>query len=188
MHWVSLCEDRQKGTQIRILADHDFPIHGAEYNDGVAHGSIHNHVEVQRTTKEHDDESTLSAVKNNPLENFLITTGKGKVPAGIFSRQHLLVSSIEANTAFPMMQDDKRRNARVAILEPNARGNRYGMTAYEQPTRVWFGSVSDLNSMNKANKRKRLQDRHRTNIHPCAFCIKRTANSLPQKERKSPTS
>jgi len=156
LHWVSVCEDRQKGNPIRILVDQDFPIHYEECNgdcDGVdgdggdvAHGSMHNNIEAPRTL-EYDNENTVKTTG----ETFLITTGKGKVRAGIFSRQHLLVSSIEASTALPMVRDAKRRNMRIAILDPNARGDRYGMATYEQSMRVLFGSTATLSSTNDAD-------------------------------------
>lgn len=151
LHWVSVCEDKQEGTPIRILVDHDFPIYGDECQ-GAAHGSIHNNIGAQRIL-EHDEDNLR---EKSAIETLLITTGKGKVRAGIFSRQHLLVSGIEASTALPMVRGAKRRNMSICMLDPNARGDRYGMSTYEQSMRVLFGSASELKKDDEAEKESKI--------------------------------
>mmetsp|Transcript_712 Transcript_712/g.1511 ORF Transcript_712/g.1511 Transcript_712/m.1511 type:complete len:738 (-) Transcript_712:58-2271(-) len=69
----------------------------------------------------------------------LVVTGKGKVRAGIFSRRHILTMGIECSTAIPMVREAKRRKMRVALLDPNARGDQEGMTTFEASVRALFG-------------------------------------------------
>ena len=69
----------------------------------------------------------------------LVVTGKGKVRAGIFSRRHILTTGIECSTALPMVREAKRRKMRVALLDPNARGDRESMMTFEASVRALFG-------------------------------------------------
>ena len=62
----------------------------------------------------------------------LIVTGKGKVRAGIFSRQHLLTLGMECSTALPMVKEAQKRNMNVVILDPNVHGDRLGMITFEK--------------------------------------------------------
>jgi hypothetical protein len=62
----------------------------------------------------------------------LIATGKGKVRAGIFSRQHLLTSGLECSTAVPIVREAKKRNMLVVIMDPNVHGDRFGMMTFEK--------------------------------------------------------
>mmetsp|Transcript_57771 Transcript_57771/g.141101 ORF Transcript_57771/g.141101 Transcript_57771/m.141101 type:complete len:630 (-) Transcript_57771:95-1984(-) len=62
----------------------------------------------------------------------LVITGKGKVRAGIFSRQHLLVSGMECSTAIPIVREAKIRNMNVIMLDPNVHGDRLGMVTFEK--------------------------------------------------------
>ncbi|KAG7365307.1 hypothetical protein IV203_038510 [Nitzschia inconspicua] len=62
----------------------------------------------------------------------LIATGKGKVRAGIFSRQHLLMSGLECSTALPIVWEARKRNMMVVMVDPNVHGDRLGMTTFEK--------------------------------------------------------
>ena len=123
LHWITVCDDKLKGNPIRMLVSYQ--------GDGSSRG---------RGNSNDDENDLLSDDDNNDDDKpiLLITTGKGKVRAGIFSRQHLLVSSIESSTALPMIRDARRRDMRIAILDPNARGDRNGMSTYEQSMNVLF--------------------------------------------------
>jgi hypothetical protein len=136
LHWVSVCEDVQKGNPIRILVDRGYPIHGKDCH-GLENDSIHDDIELQR------EQEIITNDGADEVETLLITTGKGKVRAGIFSRQHLLVSGIESSTALPMVRDAKQRNMSVAIFDPNARGDRHGMASYEQSMQFLLGSAQN---------------------------------------------
>ena len=121
-----------------------------------------------------DEERESNMSMNNPTtekigkcisydqSSLLITTGKGKVRAGIFSRKHLLVTSIESSTALPMIRDARQRGVGIIIIDPNARGDRNGMVTYEQSMRVLFGHTNRANeegekSIKEAQEAKNLQ-------------------------------
>ena len=62
----------------------------------------------------------------------LIATGKGKVRAGIFSRQHLLISGLEASTALPLIHEAQLRELNIVIIDPNVHGDSLGMVTFEK--------------------------------------------------------
>ncbi len=62
----------------------------------------------------------------------LIATGKGKVRAGVFSRQHLIVSGMECSTAIPIVREANKRKMNVIMLDPNVHGDRLGMVTFEK--------------------------------------------------------
>ena len=62
----------------------------------------------------------------------LIATGKGKVRAGIFSRQHLLLSGMECSTALPVVREAVKRDMNIIMLDPNVHGDRMGMVTFEK--------------------------------------------------------
>jgi hypothetical protein len=73
------------------------------------------------------DEASLDKVPT-----LLIATGKGKVRAGIFSRQHLLMSGMECSTALPIVREARKRNMNVVMVDPNVHGDRLGMVTFEK--------------------------------------------------------
>ncbi|CAB9530885.1 Mpv17 / PMP22 family [Seminavis robusta] len=73
--------------------------------------------------------------KQNTL---VIITGKGEVQAGIFSRRHLLVTSMEAATALPFTRGAQDRGMDIIILDPNALGYRMGMDVVENSLKYLF--------------------------------------------------
>jgi len=62
----------------------------------------------------------------------LIATGKGKVRAGIFSRQHLITSGMECSTALPIVREAQKRKMNCVLLDPNVHGDRLGMATFEK--------------------------------------------------------
>jgi hypothetical protein len=68
----------------------------------------------------------------------LIVTGKGKVRAGIFSRQHLLASGMESSTALPLIHHARKRKLNVVIIDPNAHGDRVGNVTFEKSMEKLF--------------------------------------------------
>ena len=62
----------------------------------------------------------------------LIVTGKGKVQAGIFSRQHIMTSGLEPSCAIYQILEAKKREWTVVLLDPNARGEQMAMTTIQQ--------------------------------------------------------
>jgi len=131
-------------------------------NRFIANGSMYD--EIARLCQEHAQEMMIEegdlswqticddCTKGNPVRAIvdkdhskrpgpilLVITGKGKVRAGIFSRRHILTNGIECSTALPMVREAKRRKMKVAILDPNARGDREGMLTFEASVRALFG-------------------------------------------------
>lgn len=78
--------------------------------------------------------SALSCDEENldKMPTLLIATGKGKVRAGIFSRQHLIVSGMECSTAIPIVREANKRRMNVVMLDPNVHGDRMGMVTFEK--------------------------------------------------------
>ena len=97
---------------------------------------------LRRVSSKFDKSSTL-----------LITTGKGKVRAGIFSRQHLLISSIESSTALPIIRDARRNGLKIIIFDPNARGDKNGTFTYDQSMRFVYGYQTDVDQNEPKKKR-----------------------------------
>jgi len=124
LHWISICEGgRKKGLPIRALVHKD-------YTDLRSPRELEVSTAEQPKCRRH-----RCAILPDTL---LITTGRGKVRAGIFSRQHLLVSGIEASTCLESVREAEKRGMRVIILDPNARGDRNGMSTYTESLRVIF--------------------------------------------------
>jgi hypothetical protein len=78
-----------------------------------------------------------AAIANNEetlekVPTLLIATGKGKVRAGIFSRQHLLTTGMECSTAVPVIREAKKRGMNCVLLDPNVHGDRLGMATFEK--------------------------------------------------------
>jgi len=62
----------------------------------------------------------------------LIATGRGKVRAGIFSRQNLIATGMEAATALPLVREARHRGLDVILVDPNVHGDRWGFVAFEK--------------------------------------------------------
>lgn len=122
LHWISICEDREKGLPIRALVHRDYAPR-----------------ELEASTEPKGRHHRCAILPNT----LLITTGRGKVRAGIFSRQHLLVSGIEASTCLKSVREAQKRGMRVIILDPNARGDRNAMSTYTESLRVIFRDKID---------------------------------------------
>lgn len=88
----------------------------------------------------------------------LIVTGKGKVRAGIFSRQHLLVSGMEASTALPFIQEAKLRKINLVIIDPNCHGDAMGMTTFQKSMEKAFCHWEEEREKDGANEDKKCRD------------------------------
>mmetsp|Transcript_27507 Transcript_27507/g.40419 ORF Transcript_27507/g.40419 Transcript_27507/m.40419 type:complete len:596 (-) Transcript_27507:385-2172(-) len=75
------------------------------------------------------------------LPTLIVVTGKGKVRAGMFSRQHLLVTGMEPSSALDTVaravwtydeQTSMRPPMNVVLLDPNCRTDRHAMTTIEK--------------------------------------------------------
>eukprot|EP00980_Cylindrotheca_fusiformis_P006259 scaffold1340_cov122-Cylindrotheca_fusiformis.AAC.2 len=81
-------------------------------------------------------EDSAAALDTTPT--LLIATGKGKVRAGIFSRQHLLLSGMECSTALPIVREAQKRNMNVIMIDPNIHGDRFGMATFQKSMSTLF--------------------------------------------------
>lgn len=117
LEWVTVCDDPAHSQPVRALVHEDHHRASKDKEDTA------------------DDHPTL-----------LVATGKGKVKAGIFSRQHLLTSGMESSTALPMVIEAAQRNMSVVIFDPNARGDRKGMETFEKSFEVVLGHLDHNNN------------------------------------------
>jgi hypothetical protein len=131
--WVTVCEglnnhdDNGRGflkqgphEPIRALANAEHPL-------------VHN-LDVEPTAKASAGQREYYSQR----PTLLIVTGKGKVRAGIFSRQHLLVSGMESSTALPLIHHARNRGLNVVIVDPNAHGDRVGNVTFEKSMEKLF--------------------------------------------------
>jgi len=130
LEWFTICDGRQKGNEpIRAL---------------ITRPTIRNHLLNHEHEHEHEqkDEYSNDCVQSHSSHNntrtLLIGTGKGKVRAGIFSRQHLITTGIEVSTALPLIREAKKRNMSIVILDPNARGDGEGMVTFTKSLNQLF--------------------------------------------------
>ena len=88
-----------------------------------------------------EDESRL-----DKEPTLLIATGKGKVRAGVFSRQHLMTSGLECSTAVPIVREAKKRGMNIVMVDPNVHGDRLGMVTFEKSMGKLFRRWENINS------------------------------------------
>jgi len=85
----------------------------------------------------------------------LVVTGKGHVKAGVFSRQHLLVTGLECGSAVQFVDEARERNINVMVLDPNAHGDRCAMKTFEKSFEKLFNRWETAETM-EAQVRKNL--------------------------------
>ena len=95
-----------------------------------------------------DDDPKMKHFRKRPT--LLIMTGKGKVRAGIFSRQYLLVSGMESSTALPLIHEARQRQLNLVIIDPNCHGDAMGMVTFqksmEKAFHHWENDEQQVNS------------------------------------------
>ena len=77
---------------------------------------------------------------NHSHDTFLCATGKGKVRAGIWSRHHLLTTGLEPATALPLLHDARDRGMNCVLVDPNCRGDEFGMETFSTTINTFFDS------------------------------------------------
>ena len=110
LEWHTVCEQGKNAEPIRAL---------------VSKGFISNDEAIP-----HESGKAQHVPEAKPT--LLIATGKGKVRAGIFSRQHLLISGVECSTALELCRDAVKRDMNVVMVDPNVHGDRLGMVTFEK--------------------------------------------------------
>mmetsp|Transcript_6781 Transcript_6781/g.9901 ORF Transcript_6781/g.9901 Transcript_6781/m.9901 type:complete len:508 (-) Transcript_6781:106-1629(-) len=83
----------------------------------------------------------------------LIITGKGKVGAGIFSRQHIQTTGVEPSTALFTIKQAKMRNMNVVLLDPNVNGERKSYMAVEKSMSKLFNYIEETADDENASSR-----------------------------------
>jgi hypothetical protein len=133
LEWVTVSEDEtgQGKEPIRALVNCNHPL--------IRNGNSDSDVDSRKGSS---DDGDGEASRGPPLigrPTLLIATGKGKVRAGIFSRQHLMCSSVESATALPIVREAVMRKLNVVIVDPNVHGDRLGMVTFEKTMAGLFG-------------------------------------------------
>jgi len=91
--------------------------------------------------KEHPIANTQNISEGNNTitrPTLVITTGRGKVRAGIFSRKHLICGGLESSTALPMIREALARNLHVLIPDPNVHGDAHGFVVFQKTLDHYF--------------------------------------------------
>lgn len=68
----------------------------------------------------------------------VITTGRGKVRAGIFSRRHLMITGMGPATALPLVKEARKRNMHMILVDPNVHGERFGFDVFKRTWNFFF--------------------------------------------------
>jgi hypothetical protein len=135
LEWVTISKDEtgQGKEPIRALVNCNHPLIRNKHSDSQQDGSVSNG---------EDSDGGCGAYRGPPLigrPTLLIATGKGKVRAGIFSRQHLMCSGVESATALPIVREAVMRKLNVVIVDPNVHGDSLGMETFEKTMTGLFG-------------------------------------------------
>ena len=116
LEWMTICQNRQFGAMV-----------SKSFLERIQTKT------AAATTDNHNSSSNSSSSSSSTKKRkiLVVVTGKGEVTAGIFSRRHLLVTSMEAATALPFIRGAKERDMDIVMLDPNALGYRLGMDVVE---------------------------------------------------------
>ena len=149
LQWVTVCSDPNLGPKnVRAMVDADHPLLLEEGENKAALQEIL----LDGTAREEKKDGCERIADNKTKATLLIATGRGKVRAGIFSRQHLLTAGIEIGTAWHFIREARlRRGWGVAIIDPNARGEGVGYDTFKRSVSKLFLLVDDVSSNNNNN-------------------------------------
>eukprot|EP01082_Thalassiosira_pseudonana_P003833 g2713.t1 g2713 contig12:664282-666276(-) len=130
--WVTVCDGKGGGLRAsqRFQATTS---KGAEEWPEDEHGNMVIREPIRALVGRHEQCST-----SHPRDTFLVATGKGKVRAGIFSRQHLMTTGLEPSTAIPLLREACERGMNCVVIDPNARGDKEGLGTFELSIRSLF--------------------------------------------------
>ena len=132
--WVTVCDDEELGERIRCMVPRGHRLHDGEGEDADKEDRM-----PPQAGPLVDHSAYPPLTPTSPI--LLITTGKGKVRAGIFSRQHLMTTALEPATALPVVRAARKRGMRCIIPDPNCRGDRHGMETYRRSMSRVFEEV-----------------------------------------------
>jgi len=114
LQWVTVEDSPERNEPLRFLLSKGHPI-------------------LQQQGGEEGNQST-----NVEQPTLVVCTGRGKVRAGIFSRQHLICGGMELSTAIPMLQEASLRRHHVLVMDPNVHGESLGFVTF-QKTLNYYG-------------------------------------------------
>jgi hypothetical protein len=106
LKWITIDDATESAEPLRVLMSTNHPL--LRTND-----------EADRRVD--DDRPTI-----------LICTGRGKVRAGIFSRQNLICTGLEMSTAVPFVRDAVQRGLHVVLADPNVHGDAHGFRTFSR--------------------------------------------------------
>ena len=131
MEWITVEED-----DIRSHANSKSLHHRRRHGRPICALVNSDHPLVETANQSAEEKS-----KDNPMAGrptIMIATGRGKVRAGIFSRQHLICTSLESSTALPIVREARIRKLNVVIPDPNAHGERFGYETFKKTMKKVF--------------------------------------------------
>ncbi|KAL7491344.1 hypothetical protein ACHAWT_000719 [Skeletonema menzelii] len=150
LEWVTVCKDRTLGPNVRAMVDADHPLLLEEGENQVALQELLldnvTGAGATREEKKQEDDDVVST--NTTKATLLIATGRGKVRAGIFSRQHLLTAGIEIGSAWHFVREARVRGWGVAVIDPNARGEGVGFDTFKRSFSRLFVADDDTSNNN----------------------------------------
>ncbi len=117
--WVTVCDGR--GGDFAGQNEHHDEQTTSTSNGG--NNAIQNPIKALVGREQHGVEED-----HHPHDTFLISTGNGKVRAGIFSRFHLLTTGLEQSTALPLLCEARSRGMNCVVIDPNARGDGFDVS------------------------------------------------------------
>ena len=117
--WVTVCDGR--GEDFAGQNGHHDAQTSSTSNGGK--NAMQNPIKALVGRKQHGVEED-----HHPHDTFLISTGNGKVRAGIFSRFHLLTTGLEQSTALPLLCEARSRGMNCVVIDPNARGDGFDVS------------------------------------------------------------
>jgi len=157
LDWVMVCNDPNRGKPVRALVHKTSRLYrkqsGLELED------------LRREERDADGAPTL-----------LLATGRGKVRAGIFSRNQLMTGGIESATALPMVRDARARGMRCIIPDPNARGERYGMETFGRTISAIVDSEDQAESSETQKQRPQQQQDERESSNMPLYVLAHSAS------------
>ena len=126
--WVTVCDGKGGGLKAKSITSSDSKSIQDRPRDNVGNVVI---LDPVRALVSRRKSKSVNEIKSKSNETFLVSTGKGKVSAGIFSRQHLLTTGLEPSTALPLLREARSRGMNCVVIDPNARSDRVGMETFQ---------------------------------------------------------
>ncbi len=135
LNWVTICDGKDGCVDTLQMMGKNIPVDASNNLDEFPVNEAGNAQEPIRALV---SKQTHINTNHQSHDILLISTGKGKVRAGIFSRQHLLTTGLEPATCLPLLLEAQNRDMHCVVIDPNARTDREGMATFETSVRNLF--------------------------------------------------